>query len=227
VAYERAGRSADAIEPLYRKALSLQPALAWIRADYADFLYGQGRAADAEREYRAALAERPSLAVGRFNLGTLLSGTGRVREASTQFREAVRLDPAVAEGLGRLMEVRTSENQITAAVGVDAPISSLPVRSRHPRAMQMAIVSEVQRPYVRFLNVPANASIQILRPNGKLVRALPTAGGGVVTWDLLTQAGAPVAGGLYRARLYAPDRSDGALSQPPLHFGVVRVRRDR
>jgi hypothetical protein len=58
------------------------------------------------------------------------------------------------------------------------------------------------------------------------MRGLPTGGGGVVTWDLLTEGGVPIAGGLYRVRLYAPGRSDGALTQPPLHFGVVRVRRD-
>ncbi|MDQ4079907.1 MAG: tetratricopeptide repeat protein [Gemmatimonadota bacterium] len=226
VAYERAGRSPSVIEPLYRRALSLQPALAWIRAEYADFLHAQGRAIDAAREYRAAIAERPSLAVARFNLGTLFMGMERLRDASTAFREAVRLDPVVAEGLGRLMELRTSGNQITGAIGLDAPISSLPIRGRHPRAMQMAVVSEVQRPYVRFINVPANAFIQIIKPNGALVRALPTGGGGVVTWDLLTEVGAPVAGGLYRVRLYSPSQTDGALTQPSLHFGVVRVRRD-
>lgn len=226
LAYERAGRSPSVIESLYRRALSLQPALAWIRAEYADFLHAQGRAVDAAREYRAAIAERPSLAVARFNLGTLLLGIERLRDASTAFREAVRLDPGVAEGLGRLMELRTSGNQITGAIGLDAPISSLPVRGRHPRAMQMAIVSEAQRPYVRFINVPASAFIQIIKPNGTLVRALQTGGGGVVTWDLLTEVGAPVAGGLYRVRLYSPTRTDGALAQPPLHFGVVRVRRD-
>jgi Tfp pilus assembly protein PilF len=226
LAYERAGRSPSLIEPLYRRALSLQPALAWIRAEYADFLHAQGRIADAEREYRAALSERPSLAVARFNLATLLLETERLREATAAFREAVRFDPVVAEGLGRLMELRTSGNRITGAVGLDAPIGDLPVRGRHPRAMQMAIVSEVQRPYVRFINVPASAFIQVLRPNGALMRGLPTGGGGVVTWDLLTEGGVPIAGGLYRVRLYAPGRSDGALTQPPLHFGVVRVRRD-
>ena len=226
LAYERAGRSASVIESLYRRALSLQPALAWIRAEYADFLHAQGRAADAEREYRAAIAERPSLAVAWFNLATLHLEAERLRDASTAFREAVRLDPVVAEGLGRLLELRTSGNQVTGAVGLDAPISQLPIRGRHPRAMQMAVVSEAQRPYIRFINVPANAFLQILRPNGALVRALPSGGGGVVTWDLLTDVGVPVAGGLYRVRLHSPDRANGALTQPPLHFGVVRMRRD-
>ena len=226
LAYERAGRSASVIEPLYRRALSLQPALAWIRAEYADFLHAQGRAADAEREYRAAVAERPSLAVPWFNLGTLLLETERLRDASAAFREAVRLDPVVAEGLGRLMELRTSGNHVTGAIGLDAPITQLPIRGRHPRAMQMAVVSEAQRPYVRFTNVPANAFVQILEPNGALVRALPSGAGGVVTWDLLTDVGVPVAGGLYRVRLYSANLADGALTQPPLHFGVVRMRRD-
>ena len=41
-AYERAGRDPATIDHLYRRALSLQPALAWLRADYADYLQGHG-----------------------------------------------------------------------------------------------------------------------------------------------------------------------------------------
>src|SRR4051812_7834224 len=50
--YERAGRPSTEIEPLYRRALALQPALAWIRADYADYLQGQGRMEEATRAYQ-------------------------------------------------------------------------------------------------------------------------------------------------------------------------------
>jgi tetratricopeptide (TPR) repeat protein len=221
-AYERAGRSPATIDSLYRRALALQPALAWIRAEYADFLRAQDRHADAEKAYRDALAEQPSLAVARFNLGTLLTEVDRVAEARDEFREAVTRDPLLAEGLSRVLEMRMTGDAVSAVRGLDSPLPGLPVRARNPRAVRMAITTAP--PALTFLNAPAGVVIQVLRPNGALIRALPTGAGGAVTWDLLTDAGAPIGGGLYRARVHGRDPSGGRLPEQVMYFTVVIER---
>jgi Tfp pilus assembly protein PilF len=225
-AYERGGRGPAAIDSLYRRALALQPALAWIRADYADFLHAQDRRSEAEAAYRAALAEQPSLAVARFNLGTLLSEDGRVREASDAFREAIHRDPLLAEALSRLLEIRTVGKVVSGVKGLDTPLPTLPVRSRHPRAVQMTIATDAARPGARFLNVPPGGFMQILEPNGTLVRALPAAAGGTASWDLLTDTGNPIAGGVYQARVHGRDASGRPLAPQLLHFSVLRRSRE-
>ena len=58
-AYERAGRDPATIDRLYQRALSLQPALAWLRADYADYLQGQGRRDEAIKAYRPRSPSSP------------------------------------------------------------------------------------------------------------------------------------------------------------------------
>ena len=221
-AYERAGHSPGTIDSLYGRALAIQPALAWIRADYADFLRAQGRRADAEKAYRDAVAEQPSLAVARFNLGTLLTESDRLREARVAFREAVNRDPLLAEGLSRVLEMRTSGTTVSAVRGLDSPLPGLPVRARNPRAVQVRIVTS-PRPGVTFLNAPPGAVIQVLRPNGAVIRAFPTGAGGPIGWDLLTAAGAPIAGGIYRVRVHGRDPVGGPLPAQPLYFSVVRV----
>jgi predicted CXXCH cytochrome family protein len=224
-AYERAGRAPAAIDHLYRRALALQPALAWIRAEYADFLQAQGRPNEAEEAYRRALAEQPGLAVARFNLGTLLTEDGRLREASEAFRQAVHRDPALAEALSRVLEIRTTGNVVSGVRGLDPPLRTLPVRARNPRAVQMTLTTEAPRPGVRFINAPPSAFIQILKPNGALVRALPTGDGRSVNWDILTETGNPIGGGLYRVRVHGSDASGRALAPQLLYFAVVRRSR--
>jgi tetratricopeptide (TPR) repeat protein len=222
-AYERAGRSPAEIEQLYQRALALQPALAWIRADYADFLHAQGRRADAERAYRAAVAEQPNLAVAWFNLGTLLAEDDRSRETSDAFQQAVRLDPSLAQALSPLLEIRTSGNVVSDVRTLPPPLVTMPVRDRGPRAVQLTATAEGTRGVVRFLNVPPRGVVQILKPDGTLIRTLPTSDEWSLVWDLMTDRGAPIAGGLYRARVQARDASGRALTQF-LYFGVVRRR---
>ena len=222
-AYERAGHAPDTIDPLYRRALTLQPALAWIRAEYADFLHAQGRRDDAESAYRAALAEQPSLAVARFNLGTLLLEQRRAGEAADVFREAVHRDPLIAEALFRLIEIRANGNVVAAARELDSPLPTLPVRMPDPRAVQLTLSTDASGPRVTFINVPARASIQILKPNGAIVRSLPASTGLVVRWDLLTEKGSPVASGLYRARVELRDASGRSVATQLLSFGVLRA----
>jgi len=222
--YERAGRAPAEIDRLYQRALALQPALAWIRADYANFLQSLGQSAAAEKAYRAALAEQPSLASVWFNLGTLLTEENRQREASSAFREAVHLDPALAQALAPLLEIRTTGKIVSGVRTLQSPLLSLPVRDRGPRAARLTIATEMGKTGVEFVNVPAPGVIQILRPDGTLVRAMRSGDDGTLVWDMLTAAGNPIAGGLYSARVIGG--ANDATGRPPapqvIYFGIAR-----
>jgi len=222
-AYEAAGREPEAIAALYERALALQPALAWIRADYADFLQAQDRNDEAEAAYRAALTERPSLDVAAFNLGTLLMGQGRLSEAGEVFERAVHLDPSLAEALSPLLLVAATGDTVTGARIVGAPLGVFPVRPRLPGAVQLIVGRGGARRGALFVNVPPGASLEIRDPDGTLVRALPPEEATTRLWDLETGRGTPIAGGLYRVEVRA--RAAGR-SEPAHRFliGVVRVR---
>lgn len=222
--YERAGRSPAVIDSLYRRALTLQPALAWIRADYANFLQAQGRHEAAEREYRRAIAEQPSLPVAHFNRATLLAEQGRLRDASSAFQEAVHLDPSLAEALSPLYEIRTRGDVVIRASSLGSPITSLPVRARGPRAVRIEITGETESPGLVFVNVPPRGRVQLLEPDGTAVHALTAGERPSLTWNLLDEAGAPVAGGLYRAVVQGRDQFGRALPPQSLYFGIVRQR---
>jgi predicted CXXCH cytochrome family protein len=225
-AYQRAGRAPADIDHLYQRALALQPALAWIRADYADFLHGEGRRDEAAKAYRGALAEQPSLAVAWFNLGTLLAEEGKRGESSAAFQRAVHLDPSLAQALSPLLEIRTAGTVVTGARSVGPPVASLPVRDRGPSAVQLAVVTGAAGSGVQFLNVPARGLVQILTPDGTLVRELPTGSGSALSWDLLTATGRPITGGLYRARVQGRDASGRSVPPRLFYFGVVRQAAD-
>ena len=66
------------------------------RADQADRLRKQHRAADAEASYRAAIALDPQLPRAHSGLGLVLRDTRRYAEAEAACREAIRLDPGYA-----------------------------------------------------------------------------------------------------------------------------------
>lgn len=221
-AYQQAGRSSRDIEPLYRRALSLQPALAWIRADYADFLHAQGRHENAVTEYRAAVAEQPSLGTAWFNLGTVLAESGQLEQASDAFRRAVQLDPAAGQALSPLIEVRTRNGAVVGAQPLASPLPSLPVRDRGPRAVQLSVVNDASGTRVRLVNVPPRALVQILDPDGGVVRTLPTTDAWALNWDLRTDAGLLVAGGLYRVRVQGRDPTGRPFAPHQFYFGIVR-----
>ena len=223
-AYERAGRAPATIDQLYRRALALQPALAWIRAEHADFLQAQGRLGEATREYRRALDEQPGLAVAWFNLGTVLAEERRLAESSDAFREAVHLDPSLAEALSPLLEVRTAGSVVVAVRRLGSPLPSLPMRDRGSHAVQWAPAAGTA-PAVEFLNVPPGAQVRILKPDGTLVRALPAAQGSAPRWNLLTQTGTPIAGGLYRAHVQQRDARGRPLAPRVIPLGIVRAGR--
>ena len=224
--YERAGRDPGIIDSLYQRALAIQPALAWIRADYATFLQGRGRRDDAEWEFRRALAEQPSLAAAHFNLGTLLAEQRRLREASSAFQQAVRLDPSLAEALSPLLEVRTRWNVVIGITSLGSPLTSLPVRTRGSRAVRLTTSGGDESPGLVLFNVPSGAVVQILKPDGSLVRALPTTSAPSIRWDLLGENGAPISGGLYRAMVLGRDPSGRMTGSLSLYFGLVRQRAD-
>jgi Flp pilus assembly protein TadD len=222
-AYDRAGRDPAAIERLYRRALALQPALAWIRAEYAGFLEAHGLVDQALGEYHAALDEQPSLAVAWFDLGTTLAGQRRLAESSKAFAEAVHLDPQLGQAMSSLVEVRTSGTSVTEVSSLGSPLSSLPVRDRGPRAARLTVTAAPASGAV-FENVPPNATVQVLRPDGTVVRTLSVGPRSVVSWDLRLDSGAPLGGGLYRVRVLARDPAGQPMPPQQFYIGVVRQR---
>ena len=227
-AYRRAGRASSGIETLYRRALSLQPALAWIRAEYADFLNAQGRLDDAIGEYRAAVAEQPSLGTAWFNLGTALAESGHLPESADAFRRAVQLDPSFGQALSPLIEVSVRDSVVVGGERLPSPLPSLPVRDRGPRAVQLSVESDPSGgARLRIFNVPPRAFVQILEADGSVVRALPTTDEWALHWDFRTDAGMAIASGLYRVRVQGRDPTGRPFAPHQFYFGVVRRRDSR
>jgi hypothetical protein len=75
-----------------------------------------------------------------------------------------------------------------------------------------------------FVNIPPRGFVHVLKPDGTLVRALPTGDELTRSWDLLTDAGSPIAGGLYRALVQGRDASGRPVAPQLFYFGVVRKR---
>jgi len=222
-AYEAVGRPAAEVAVLYERALTLQPLLAWIRADYADFLHAQGRRADAEAEYRAALAEQPGLDVAAFNLGTLLAAWGRRAEATEAFRTAVGLNPPLGEALAPLVEVRTMAGAVVGVRLLGAPLETLPVRGRGPGAVQVTVRGRRDDRALLILNTPRRALVRVLRPDGTVMRVLRAGDDPTLAWDLLTDGATPIPGGLYYVEVHAAP-GDGAPPQR-VALGIVRMTR--
>lgn len=220
--YRVAGRNLAAVDTLYRRALELQPALAWVRAEYADFLHDRARVADAERAYRDALGERPSLATAWFNLGALLTGSGRSADATRAYGEAVRLDPQLAEGLASLFEVQSSgDTAASSIVAVPPPLETLPVRARGPRSVTARLSGDGRS--LVFVNVPATTIFQVFRPNGTLVRTARTEKSLSLSWDLRTDRGRLAGPGLYRIRVLGRDTSGRPVPPQSFYIGLVRT----
>ena len=66
--------------------------------------------------------------------------------------------------------------------------------------------------------------MQILTPDGTLVRALPTSGVATLHWNFLSSAGLPVPGGLYLVRVQGRDPTGRMLPPQQLYLGVVHHR---
>ena len=89
------GRPAEA-EPLFTRAVELEPRRLGLRNNLGLALWDQGRPAEAAECYRRALELNPAANDVRMNLGVVLSDLGRFDEALEHLREAVRSDPALA-----------------------------------------------------------------------------------------------------------------------------------
>ncbi len=214
-------RPAGQIDTLYQRALNLQPALAWIRAEYADFLTSQWRDREAEHEYRTALQEEPSRAISWFNYGMLLARQRNFSEAAEAFKSGVNLDPSLAEALSPLMDVSSKGTEVVEVKNAGAPLPSIVARTRAADAFSITIADKT---HVAFLNVPANALVLIFRADGMLLTALPTGTGGVRRWDLMTSPAHPIGEGVFRATLQGRDKNGQPIPSRTLAFGIVRHR---
>lgn len=219
-AYALVGRDTTAVDSLYRRALAMQPALAWVRAEHADFLLETGRVLEAERQYREALREQPSLAVAWFSLGLLLSGAGRDPDAARAYREAVRLDPRSAQALTALFRIGSRPDGAPAVRAISLPLPSLPIRDRGPRATHARVAPDSGS--LAFVNLPATAIVQIFRPNGTLVRTVRSQGALNVAWDLRTDRGRPIGPGLYRVRVLGRDTAGQPVPPQTFQLGIAR-----
>ena len=221
-AYQHAGRPPAEIYRLYERALRLQPALAWMRSEYADYLQAQGRTPDAIRAYRAALAEQPSLSVGWFNLGTTLLADNRARESAGAFLHAVALDPSLAQGVVTLVQARTRGTGVASVRRIAPPLPALPHTLQRAGAVQVVVDSLPGGAGLQFVGVASRGAVDIQLPDGSAVRSLIAAANGSVQWDLRTDGGVPVAGGLYRVRVRSINATGRPAQMQLLYVGVVR-----
>ena len=102
LAYEADGRSTDAVERLYARALEIQPALASVRVNYGRFLEARQRLDGAIAQYRSAIEEHAWLETAHFNLGSALLRSGDFEAGEDALQEAIRLDPDYGEALSNL-----------------------------------------------------------------------------------------------------------------------------
>lgn len=209
--------ASDEARPLYERALAKQPALAGIRAEYADVLLADGELDAAIREYRSAVQEQPSLAAASFNLGVALLSAGRDGEAATPFVDAVRLEPQYATALDALFRVKASAKKVRALRAVASPAPTV----RVPRASGAFMVEAAGNAAVRFTHTVPDGFVLVYTPDGTLLLAVPTNAGGAVSWDLRTGDGRVLAPGLYRAEL---QRRGQPAPAPSTWFALVADR---
>ncbi len=204
----------DEARLLYERALAKQPALAGIRAEYADVLLADGEYDAAMREYRNAVVEQPSLAAASFNLGVTLLSAGRDGEAATPLMDAIRLEPHFAVALDALFRVRASAKKVRAVRLMSSPAPTV----RAPRSPAAFMVQASGSNAVRFTNTVPGGFVLVYTPDGALLLAVPTNAGGAVDWDLRTGEGRVLAPGLYRAELQARGQPTPA---PSTWFALV------
>ena len=72
---------------------------------------------------------------------------------------------------------------------------------------------------VRFVNLPMGATARVFTLSGQLVKTVLGNNDGFVRWDLRTEAGLPVASGLYLVHVDVP-----GVGEKVIKFGVVQRR---
>lgn len=79
-------------------------------------------------------------------------------------------------------------------------------------------VSEFQS-QVRFINLPSGALVRVYTLSGQQIKTFRSGGEDFITWDLRTDAGLPIASGLYLVHVDVP-----GVGQKIIKFGVVQHR---
>ena len=178
--------------------------------------------------YEAALAEQPWLDIAAFKLGTALLEQDRRAEAERWFQEALHLNPSYAEVYDALLFFQVSSPDARIAeVQLFSPLSA-GAASDEPPGDALRIISDPDAAApdaVRFINLPANATVQIYTRQGALLRALekPPASP-FLSWDLRTETGQPIPSGLYLIHVRARDDAGQALWTTVLRWAAVRQR---
>ena len=93
--------------------------------------------------------------------------------------------------------------------------------------MQLSVESDASGARLRIFFVPPRAFVLILEADGSVVRALPTTDEWALHWDFRTDAGMPIASGLYRVRVQGRDPTGRPFAPQQFYFGVVRRRDGR
>lgn len=136
----------------------------------------------------------------------------------------------------------TDPNQVgdTFVINTDGsgavPSSDLTADEQEAALDQIAITPNPYRGYsgyeasgtqsiARFVNLPAQATIRVFTLSGTLVRTIeknsPTA---TIDWNLRTEAGLPVASGMYLIHVEARQADGSVIGERVLKFGVVQRR---
>lgn len=77
----------------------------------------------------------------------------------------------------------------------------------------------------RFVNLPAQATIRIFTLSGTLVRTIEkNSGTATIDWNLRTEAGLPVASGMYLIHVEARRADGSVIGERVLKFGVIQRR---
>ena len=143
-ALEAAGQGGS--EPLYRRALAIQPAEASVRVNLGRLLESQGRLAEAVAEYRAAAAEEPWLGQAHTLLGGALAKTGAVPDAIAALREAVTLDPDQGDALTNLGALLAQSGDVPQAGRLFARAAAADPRNANARANYALFLINSNRP---------------------------------------------------------------------------------
>ena len=100
-------------------------------------------------------------------------------------------------------------------------IAIVPNPYRGASAYEVSNLADV----ARFINLPERATIRVFTLSGTLIKTLVKSGPGrSVDWDLQTDAGLPIASGMYLIHVQVQDANGADAGEKILKFGVVKKR---
>jgi tetratricopeptide (TPR) repeat protein len=97
--YERA-------EPMYLRAIQLNPNYATAHQWYGSFLAGRGRDAEALEQARLAVELDPLSPAANVSLGIRLVDAGHLAEAEARFRRVVEIEPSMATAYSNIAQLK-------------------------------------------------------------------------------------------------------------------------